>query len=256
MTVNAAGVGSSSPIAASALLPLPPTAAASSADHAPPDRATSQLLEFSRPDIHSALHLPENHAAAETLVRQAIDAVAHNDIPHALKAASELLHQQPSSDLRLLHEPALAPIRTELHELIAHRTLEAKVEAIKTLAIAAPLAAAARMPPETPAVLSLANQFIETGQFINYVRAHQLGGLVISWSQMPAPSDHVEQNIARAVRSVASLWRRAPMLVLLIAWLLLGIVLLPFDPQLWATGFLALAVFQFLITLRSWRRRL
>lgn len=156
---------------------------------------------------------------------------------HAHIAVNEILNRQPEAAL-----PRLA----------AHLASEAKSEALKTLAIAAPLAHAAHMPHETPAVLALANQFIETGQFVNYVRANQLAGLVISWSQIPGPPDHVEQNIARAAGRIAALWRRAPLLVLFIAWLLLGVVLLPLAPKLWAIGFLALVGIQFVATVRGW----
>ena len=160
---------------------------------------------------------------------------------HALSAVNEILHRQVDAPL-----PRLA----------AHLASEAKSEAMKTLTIAAPLAHATHMPHETPAVLALANQFIETGQYVNYVRANQLGGLVIAWSHIPGPPDHVEQNIARAVSRIAALWRRAPLLVLFIGWLLMGVVLVPLDPKLWATGFLALVGAQFVATVRGWYRRL
>ena len=113
------------------------------------------------------------------------------------------------------------------------------------------------MPTEAPAVIALANRFIETGQYVNYLRAGELGRLVIAWSgqSQNGPADHSEQNIARAVRRVSALWSRAPMLVLLVCWLLLGVVLIPFRAELWATGFLALVGLQFVVTLRNWPPR-
>jgi hypothetical protein len=159
---------------------------------------------------------------------------------HAHAAVNEILQRQPD---------AAAP------RLAAHLASEAKSEALKTLALAAPLAHAPHMPHETPAVLALANQFIESGQYVNYVRAGQLGGLVVSWSQIPAPPNYVEQNIARVVSRIASLWRRAPLLVLFMGWLLIGVVLMPLEPKLWATGFLALVGLQFVVSVRGWYRR-
>ena len=55
--------------------------------------------------------------------------------------------------------------------------------------------------------------------------------------------------------SVIALWRRAPMLVLLSGWLLLGVVPIPFDASLWGIGFLVLVAIQFVIAIRNWPPR-
>ncbi len=257
MNVSAATVGQSGLTAAIAQPPLPPSPAPSPSSGSAPagDVVESAVGEFSHPAIHAALHLPETHAAADALIHQATQALAAHDIPKALQAVHELLTRQPDADLRVLHEPALAPIRDGVREVVNRLVNEARLDARKTLAIAAPLAALPRMPNETPAVLALANQFIETGQYINYVRAGQLGRVVISWSEAESgPEDHAEQNVTHAIRRVAALWTRAPLLVLLMAWLLFGIVLLPLDAELWAVGFLTLVLLQFVLTLRNWRR--
>jgi len=204
-------------------------------------------------NVHAAgVRPPSLHAAPALLPlpRTQSHPQPSDQIIGILQRLPPSLHAHPAINEMLRNQPEAA-----LPRLAAHLTTEAKSEALKTLAIAAPLAHAPHMPHETPAVLALANQFIETGQYVNYVRANQLGTLVISWSQIPGPPDHVEQNIARAVSRLAALWRRAPLLVLFIAWLLLGTVLVPLDPQLWATGFPALVGAQFVATVRGWFRR-
>ena len=244
MNVSAATVGQPGLSAANAL-PLPPLAPALAPAT---DRVVSRLLEFSNPAIHTALQFPDNHRAADALIHKAGEALANHDIPRALHAVGELLSRQPDADIRDLHHPAVLQLMNRL-------TLEAKIDAHRTIAAAVPLIATHRMPHEAPAVLALASQFIETGQYVNYIRASQLGRLVISWSQPEdEPWDHAEQNIAHAVRRVTALWRRAPLLVLLMAWFLFGIVLVPLDADAWAIGFLALAGLQFVITLRNWPR--
>jgi hypothetical protein len=220
------------------------------------DLAVGLLFELALPAIHAAIQLPDNRALADSLILGASQAVASGDVPRALHAVTELLTRHPDADLRALQEPALASIRGDIREIVSRLAGEAKIDARNTLAIAAPLAGGYGMPHEAPAVIALANQFIETGQYVNYFRAGELGRLVISWSQSETEAqDHAEQNVAHAVRRIAVIWRRAPLLVLLGVWLLLGIVLIRFATELWATGFLALVAIQFVVTVRNWPRR-
>lgn len=125
------------------------------------------------------------------------------------------------------------------------------------------------------AVLMLANQFIETGQLSNYNRAAELGRIVFAWYEEPHPgyacsrSDQAARRQGRQVNRqfhnfLKSLWRRAPLLVLLAIWLLGGIVSgvvsrmlgipaykteLAFD--VWVAGLPGLVVFQFIATIRG-----
>lgn len=206
----------------------------------PADRVESLVAAVTHPAVQAVLHrLP---AVAE----------AH-EIPRSLHEVREVLKRQPELVERVLQEPALAPIRDGVREVVNHLSHEARLDAEKTLAIAAPLPSLHRMPAETPAVLTLANQFLETGQYLNYVRAGDLGRVVIRWAGDPdGPEDHAEQNVAAAVRRGAAVWRRAPLLVLLVAWMLLGVVL---NTEIWVAGWLGLVVLQFVVTIRNWRRR-
>jgi hypothetical protein len=132
------------------------------------------------------------------------------------------------------------------------------------------------------AVIALANQFIATGQLPNYLRAAEMGRMVISWyDEAPASVGFGAGAVARYRQSpmitrlygiVGRIWRPAPLFVLLVGWLLSGgiagfLAKMMDVPgyraapvlKIWATGFLALVVFQFVrpivgcLPRRSWR---
>ena len=174
----------------------------------------------------------------------------------------------------------------------SHAAIEARSSAEKSVAQAALLIAASPAGHNRPipdglnphAVLTLANQFIESGQVPGYLRAAELGRVVISWYEGPFPGSmtppvspsnrgragHAGQSSDGFFAKLKNLWRRAPLLILLIAWLLAGLIpglivrmvdvpafetALPFD--IWALGFLVLVAVQFILTIRrsAFRRR-
>jgi hypothetical protein len=126
-------------------------------------------------------------------------------------------------------------------------------------------------------VLALATRMIETQQYPNYLRAAELGNVIVSWYDGPltvgarrtlavtgATEPRPETPARRQWRHVtARLWKRAPLLVLLAGWLLAGVagaLLLrvagvPTDSSplftIWALGFPALIVLQFVLTIRG-----
>jgi hypothetical protein len=125
------------------------------------------------------------------------------------------------------------------------------------------------------AVIALANQFIATGQLPNYLRAAEMGRTVISWYDEASPAcvGFGAGAVARYRQSpmrtrlygiLGRIWTRAPLLVLLIGWLLsggfAGFLMKTMDVpgyrtapafRIWAIGFLALVVFQFVVTIRG-----
>lgn len=125
------------------------------------------------------------------------------------------------------------------------------------------------------AVIALANQFIATGQLSNYLRAAEMGRMVISWYDDASPiyagfnaravaRDRYPSLSMRWSDMLARLWGRAPLLVLLMGWLLSGgfaglLMKTMGEPgyktapsfKIWAIGFLALVVFQFVVTIRG-----
>ena len=116
-------------------------------------------------------------------------------------------------------------------------------------------------------VLALANQFIEVGSVANYFRAEELGRTVVSWYDGPLPLVAFVPEASpspRVQRALQKLWRRAPLAVLFLGWLVAGIVggvflrllsvpaystAVPFD--IWGLGFLLLVVLQFVVTVRG-----
>ena len=146
------------------LLPLPPAPAP--VQSLIEDRVGGHLPEIAAPAIHAALHLPSDAAVTDALIHQAVDALTHHDVPGALRAVGELLRTQPETDVRVLHEPALEPVRPEIRDLVAHLTAGAKQDAEKTVAHAGVLVA--NQPPGAfgPTTVALANQFLETGQYV------------------------------------------------------------------------------------------
>ena len=118
----------------------------------------------------------------------------------------------------------------------------------------------ANLDPQT--ILALANRFIETGQLPNYIRAPELDQVIQSWydEELPAVSARELQSRSRCREALRGLWRRTPLLVLLVGWMAAGIVTEVFLKtlhipnyetswafNLWAVGFLGMVVFQFVV---------
>jgi hypothetical protein len=165
---------------------------------------------------------------------------------------------------------------------LAHSMFDVRDSAEKLVAKAAHTIEAAgvhgqRIPDDLDprAVIALANQLIATGQLPNYLRAAEMGRVVISWydEASPASVGFVAETVARnrqttlrmrVCGALGRMWRRAPLLVLLIGWLLsggfAGLLMKAMDVpgyrtapafKIWAIGFPALVVFQFVVTIRG-----
>jgi hypothetical protein len=113
-------------------------------------------------------------------------------------------------------------------------------------------------------VLVLADQFIQTGQYLNYLRAGELGRVVASWYDgpvaVPAGSPKKQNPHLRFGGVLKAIWRRAPLFCLLVGWLLPGLFLRLLNMpayrtesafNIWGLGFLALVLFQFVATVRT-----
>ena len=255
VTVNVGAAGTVQPVldpqAIQALANLAADAAAR-----PPLAAEPSILTFDT--VSTLLH--ELSAPAIQNLLQTVDRIIETRL--SLAAPEHF----PS-----IHAPAAATPASTGFELIQTRETAEKSVAKALHAIETSGSHGSQIPDNVNPrlVISVANQFIETGQIPNYLRAEELGRIVAGWYQAPVPSDAslaVEGRRSRGQavpvwqipRLLKRLWRRAPLLVLLALWLLAGTVaeLLPrswHSPpvELWATGFLALVVFQFLFTVRN-----
>jgi hypothetical protein len=271
LDVSAAGTGSPVPeslvrVNAPGETTSPPAVVGGSAIHE--DSAGTFLQLLATPNIQALLHGIETHrfapepAALEGLLNAAVSAVASHDLPRAIAALAEHIGRNPEQAAGLANSSSLGPIQGEVRELVHRVTAEARTEAVRLVAAAgAAVDAAARHPEQLngPAVLEVAERFIESGQLANYIRAQELGSAVISfYGAERRRSDRAERRLG--LEWVARVWLRVPLLVLLAGWLALGVVcgalalLLRFDAgtvqdwfEFWGVGFLALVVIQFFV---------
>jgi hypothetical protein len=284
--VTAAGTGSpvpDSPVRLSGPGGTSPSAGpVSGAVHgaAQDDAVGAHLQQLSSPQIHHLLNtidaqrFPLSTAALDGLLQTAGTAVSHHDMPRAIGALTEYVNRNPEHASGLLTASSLNPIQGEVKELLRTVTLEARNEAVRLVGQAGAVwDAAARYPQglDGAAVLAVAERFIESGQLANYIRAAGLGEAVIAYyggSELITDGARRRLRAARARRRpvwgmVGRMWRRTPMLVLLLGWLALGVsggivtVLaraagqevsastLQAAVEVWSVGFLALVVFQF-----------
>jgi hypothetical protein len=232
------------------------------------DSAGAFLQLLSTPPIQDLLRGIEAHrfaqepAAPESIVQTAVSALASRDVPRAMAALSEYIGRNPEHAAALANSASLAPIQGEVRELVHRVTEDARAEAVRMVATAGVVVDAAAKHPEQmngPAVLEIAERFIESGQLANYIRAQELGQAVITfYGAGPRRSERIERRVAW--EWVAAFWRRAPLLVLFAAWVGLGlagsalVVLGRADAatvracfEFWGVGFLVLVVIQFFV---------
>jgi hypothetical protein len=253
--------------------PLPAVAPQSSGVGQTVDRIAGTLQDLAGPQVGQLLRLLE-HARVnqdpmliEGLLKDAVAAVHGHHLPDALKTIERMVNLSPEHGALLARtEPGLAHIRPEIHGLMQRLETGARSEAERSV-LAASLAIATApgrvtetnlIPPQD--LLALANRFLESGQYANYIRAMEIARFVTE-QQHATPRKTSSQRIRK-------LWQRAPMLVLLLGWLGVGLVggaisVLgrlsgegPLDTgvvEIWVSGFLGLVLFQFLATVRSFR---
>jgi hypothetical protein len=301
--VSAAGTGS--PILDSLVRldgpagPSTPTAGALSIT--PPgvsDDSVGHLLQrLSAPQIHHLLdsidakRFPQDAAVLEGLLQTAGSAAARHDVPRALAAVTEYVNRNPEHASALATSPLLSPIQGDVRELVHKITMDAKTEAIRLMGAASELVDGAARHPEKldgPGALAIAEQLAESGQLVNYFRAAELSQAVIAFYSRTAPEVALDtargaarktlnaETIAsrQARRLGRRLWKRVPLLVLLMGWMATGAVggvinllaraagLELVSPstvdtafEFWGVGFLALVILQFWITVRNIPRR-
>jgi hypothetical protein len=275
LDVSAAGTGSPVPESLVRLnlpgdTPSPPAGIAAGIGQ---DSAGAFLQLLSTPPIQDLLRGIEVHrfaqepAALESLLQTAVSAVARHDVSRAMGALSEYIGRSPEHSAALANSPLLAPIQGEVRELVHRVTEDARGEAVRLVATAgAAVDAAAKDPAQVngPAVLEVAARFIESGQLANYIRAQEGSAVIGFYAVERLQSDRAERSTLweRTVK----LWRRVPLLVLLVGWLVLGLtgsalaMLVRFDAakvaagfEFWGVGFLVLVVIQFIVRMGLFR---
>jgi hypothetical protein len=272
------------------------------------DSVTTLLQDLSAPDIAKLIDLLErplptqDTAQLQDLLPIIVSTAAEGDAPRALSALSEIVALDPSCLDILRRDPAIAPIHASIDQFPDRRTTLARLDAEGRLEQAAHEAGSSGtdrltgwdMRPVT--MVLLANRIFDSGGLTNYVRAAELAQVVIDGSQwapgavsLPArapgpariksldaarrPSQAVRRRSGRTSARLRPLWLRAPLLILLLVWLLLGIAggcgsvlwhrfrpdawpgsLVEMAFQAWGIGFLVLVIIGFLARVRKARR--
>lgn len=232
--------------------------------------------------IEGAARAPESTAPAASpppsdRISVSVEALSAAPLQHLLQTIEQRLFP-PSATLQDISAPAAADAKDA-----ALKSVEKAAQSIEHAGIGVHSPhIPADLDPQT--VLALATRMIETQQYPNYLRATELSNTIVTWYEGPIPDVPLSRPISigapakirpaanphprKWTQATARLWRRAPVLVLLGGWLLSGIlgalllivagVSRESSPLLtiWALGFPALIVLQFLLTIRgSWRRK-
>jgi hypothetical protein len=292
MDVGAVGAGSPNPldpVVRPSATPSTPSASASLTASPSEDQIAVLLQSLASPQIGELLGLMEgprltqDPVLLEGLLRTAIAAVDAHDLAGALAAITTLVTLNPERGAQLVsQETSLIPIRVEVKDLLQRLALSAKAEAEHTLAAASLAIETGTAREPRPAidpteVLAIAQRLLETGQHINFVRAAELAQTACSYYILPAPVPEVRlaqrpsagnpfRDLPRsrqAFRQMKAMWRRAPVLLLLLGWFSVGLIggfisligrAAGWGPlnstviAIWAVAFLVLIVFQFFAT--------
>ncbi|HEY4089458.1 MAG TPA: hypothetical protein VGM43_26205 [Bryobacteraceae bacterium] len=246
-----------------------------------------------------ALRLLAETLIAETAIEGAASGPQRADDPRApdprapapadhLTVSFDALTGAPLQHLLQTIEQKLFPLSATLQDVAAPALADAKDAAQKsvdraTQAIEEGGIHGLRIPenldPQT--VLALATRMVETQQYPNYLRAAELSNTIVTWYEGPLPDvpltrpistgrtekiRHARPSTAASThkwtQTTAKLWRRAPVLVLLVGWLLAGSIVAILSREsspiltTWALGFPALVSLQFILTIRGvWRRK-
>ncbi len=265
---------------------------------APLDSAA--VAELSPSDLASLVRLfetlPADAARATDLIRTAVVAAAEGDTGRVLGALTEAVRLNPAQMETLHSEPGLDPVRAAVEPFLNRLAAVARLDAESRVSHAAELLGTRgelRLPgwdasPEV--LLVLAHRLLDAGGHANYVRSADLAQVVIDASAraLPAlaqtpvadvPAVRAERTgerpyrlrgggwRERALPRLRNLWRRAPLLILLLAWLGMGLVFGTFTMvaralsgsaslgdagfEVWALGFLVLVLFGFYARVRN-----
>lgn len=266
------------------------------------DSVAILLQDLSATDIAKLIEMidrplpAQDTARLQELVRTFLSAATEGDATRAAGALSKIAVLDPTRAETLRADPAMGSIRASVDQLLDRHITLAKLDAEGRLAQATQQANPAlaerlagwEMKPAS--MILIANRLFDSGGLANYVRAAELAQLVIDNSRWApgsvnlAPPELVRpplrgisrRGLPRSSGGIAArvraLWSRAPLLVLLLSWLLLGVTaggasllwrrfwpetlpgsVVAIAYEVWGTGFLALVTFAFFARLRKVR---
>lgn len=269
------------------------------------------LSALSEPDLARLLMVlepqPQNANQISELLQAVLTAAAAGDVERALAGVSQLAGLEPLRVEAMRSEQGLEPVRVQLDSLLARLGAIAKLDAQSRIAHATQLIDESRSTAlqdwdaDPHVLLTIANRLLEAGGYVNAVRASQVAQLVadgsrwapalgtVSMARTREVSEPEESWLARgalvgalreswrglrgrAPQRVFRLWRRAPLLVLLVTWLAAGTAgglilriqqavrpglwpewLTDAGFTIWAIGFLVLVLVGFYLRVRNVR---
>ena len=262
------------------------------------------LSVLSEPDLARLMAVldpaqsPHTTERASQLLQAAVTAAAAGDAERALTEVGSLAALEPLRADAIRAQPGLEPVRPQVETLLARIANLARLDAEGRVDQAgrAVESGVVRTLPEwnarPEALVRIATQLLDAGGHANAVRASQVAQVVLDaapWAPVAVPiektqaaaadekisavrlareSDFGNQARARLVR----LWRRGPLLVLLLGWLGIGLaggfagfLLRRLAPEqwpsaltedafdFWGLGFLARVLFGFYVRVRNVR---
>jgi hypothetical protein len=267
------------------------------------DTVASLLQNLSQTEITALLNVidrPESPAGAahvHGLLRAATAAAAGGDGNRAMGHLAEFAALAPRQAEALGSQSSLRPIRGEVEHLLSQLSATARLDAEARLAEAATLlepGGARKLVVRgirAEILISIAGRLIEAGGYANSLRSAELSRMLIDqcrWAPCPVPPGFEAPSripgvpedktpatgtaILIVLRRALELWRRAPLLFLLLAWFTAGgaggavsALLRNCSPQglplalaasafeVWALGLLVLVCFGFYRSIRNLR---
>lgn len=254
-------------------------------------------------------HSPQSATLSGELLQAAITASIAGDAARALEAVTALVELDPLRADAVRGEPGLKGVGPQMEALLARVANVAKLDAEARVGEAAhavetgSVKALPEWEARPEALVLLANRLLDAGGHVNSVRAMKVAQVVIDAAHW-APAAGIVQPVAsgssgienedelrnsrgvivpgfsrgwallrkRAPARLAVFWRRAPLLLLLLAWLAVGTAggmvawvqrkvwpdawpawLADAGFNLWGVGFLSLVLFGFYVRVRNVR---
>lgn len=219
------------------------------------DSVSLLLQQLATPDIADLIsgivmeRASLNAPGVAELMGSAVAAVGAYDLRQALDIIRELAVRHPDELPKLSTEPAFAPIRGDVEDLVQRHMVTARTEAELKLSLASHSfeTFGPRMTPEVDVaqVLSLAQQLLETDRYGNVLLAGDLGQYVINfyarataasqngglpgWKGSPRWGVPESSNpgaldliFNQVILSMANIAERVPAKLLLFWWLVIG----------------------------------
>jgi len=238
--------------------------ASANAFNTPEDISASSLDQLLAADLTrlSAILQPSANSAlvaqVASLIREASDAIAQGNTLQAVDSLRQIAALEPQTFEILRGDAAFASIRPEIDQLLSGLTSAARFDAQASLGRAEQLLDASQLktgfgvPSLAQVLIKAANRFFDAGGYVNFVRSADLAQTIIenysAWlpnygevrpdNGEPARKEGLltkralranvqsSRNEVRmcAPKKMKTLWLPAPLMLLVLAWLVLGVV--------------------------------